>query len=97
MLRIVQEALTNVRHHAQATETKVKLQYYNEALELVIEDNGRGFAVEDGLSKEGHFGLLGMRERASAIGGTLDIASEPAAKRGTTLTLHLPLEAAKRS
>jgi ligand-binding sensor domain-containing protein len=104
LLRIAQEALTNVRNHAQATETKVSLRYYNEALELAIEDNGRGFTVEDGLRKEGHFGLLGMRERAAAIGGTLDIASEPEgngpdnnAEHGTKLTLHLPLEAAKRT
>jgi two-component sensor histidine kinase len=108
LLRIVQEALTNVLHHAQATETKVHLQYYNEALRLVTEDNGRGFDVEQELNKDGHFGLLGMKERAAAIGGTLDIASErdagpsrhgavPGARQGTTLTLNLPLDAVKRS
>jgi signal transduction histidine kinase/ligand-binding sensor domain-containing protein len=100
VLRIAQEALTNVQNHAQATQTKVNLQYYNEALRLVVEDNGRGFVVEQGLHKDGHFGLLGMKERASAIGGTLDIVSEPDAHNpthGTTLTLHLPLVAAKRS
>jgi signal transduction histidine kinase len=100
VLRIAQEALTNVVHHAQATETKVNLQYYKQALQLVIEDNGRGFDVEQGMNKDGHFGLLGMKERAAAIGGKLEIVSEldsAARATGTTLTLNLPLDAAKRS
>jgi signal transduction histidine kinase len=89
LLRIAQEALTNVMHHACATEVSVDLHYSSDTLMLTIVDNGVGFYVEDGLGKTGHYGLLGMKERASLIDGTLEISSEPG--HGTKVTLRVPI------
>jgi signal transduction histidine kinase len=100
--RIAQEALTNALRHAHASETTMDLTYSAEALQLCIQDNGRGFHPEDASraarapvrpdepeSRSG-LGLLGMRERAALIGAKLDIASAP--EHGTTVALTVPLE-----
>jgi signal transduction histidine kinase/ligand-binding sensor domain-containing protein len=88
-LRIVQEAITNAVRHAAADRIDVTLGYGQEALRLTVRDNGRGFEGEEALrAAVPHFGLLGMRERAIALGGTLSIVSE--AGRGTTILAHLP-------
>ena len=76
-------------HHAQATETTVELLYFSDSVTLAIRDNGIGFSVEAGVRKEGHFGLLGMQERAATIDGELEVASEPG--QGTNVTLRVPL------
>jgi len=89
LLRIVQEALSNVLHHAKATEVSVDLHYSSDTLMLTIEDNGVGFSVDEGFHKAGHYGLLGMKERASLIDGALEIVSEPG--RGTRITLRTPI------
>jgi signal transduction histidine kinase len=89
LLRVAQEALSNVLHHARATEVSVDLHYSNDTLMLTIADNGVGFSVDEGFRKTGHFGLLGMKERASLIDGTLEIASEPG--QGTKITLRTPI------
>jgi signal transduction histidine kinase/ligand-binding sensor domain-containing protein len=89
LLRIAQEALSNALHHAQATEVFVDLHYSSDTLMLTIEDNGVGFSVEQGFRKAGHYGLLGMRERASMIDGALEIASDPG--HGTKITLRVPI------
>jgi len=89
LLRVAQEALTNVLHHARATEVSVDLHYSSDTLMLTIADNGVGFSVDEGIGKIGHYGLLGMRERASLIDGTLEISSEPG--HGTKLTLRAPI------
>ena len=84
-LRIVQEALQNVRKHAAATEVAISL----EGDALVIADNGRGFDVmrlASGLSR--NFGLQFMRERAELMGGTLQIESRQG--EGTRILLRLP-------
>lgn len=86
--RIVQESLTNIERHAQAREVSVELEssLQTRSLQLRISDNGRGFdprQVPRGL------GLLGMRERASALGGSLEV--ESALGRGTTVKVSLPL------
>lgn len=87
--RIVQEALTNVRKHAQATGVAVTLGVVGERLFVRITDDGRGFDVAAVQEAAGaRFGLETMRERAEGIGGTLDIASAPG--RGTTITLTVP-------
>jgi signal transduction histidine kinase len=88
VLRIAQEALSNVVHHAGGTEATVELRYASDTLLLAIGDNGRGFAVSEASGKAGHYGLLGMRERAAAIGGTLEIESE--AGQGTRVMLRAP-------
>jgi two-component system sensor histidine kinase UhpB len=89
--RIAQETLNNVVKHARAKHVQVKLKYAAE-LQLLISDDGVGFDVPDrvdALTELGHFGLIGMRERAELIGAKLIIQATPG--QGTTIELHLPL------
>jgi signal transduction histidine kinase/ligand-binding sensor domain-containing protein len=87
--RIAQEAIRNVKKHAGASELSVRLEYEPEAVALEIRDNGRGGALgRTTESSPGHFGLTGMRERAAAIGATLEVSSAPGA--GTTIRLSVP-------
>lgn len=91
LYRIVQEALNNVVKHAQATQVQVKL-HYADTLQVSIKDDGRGFIIPDrvdALTELGHFGLVGMRERAELIGAELTVQSTPG--QGTAIELHLPL------
>jgi signal transduction histidine kinase len=91
--RMAQEALSNVSRHAQATQVAVRLVFQPEMVTLLVEDNGRGFIVPDSpsaMAPEGHFGLLGMYERADLIGATLTIRSAP--DRGTRLSVNLALK-----
>jgi len=92
ILRVMQEALHNVKKHAGATNVKVQLEYTSGEIALTVGDDGRGFPVTDNGagpdSPAGHFGLTGMRERAAAIGGSLEVTSEPGA--GTTVRLRAP-------
>ncbi len=76
LYRIVQEAVTNAARHAQATRVGVILEKRGERVVAVVEDNGRGFDVDEAL-RRGQLGLLGMRERAEMLGGTLSIESAP--------------------
>ena len=98
LLRSSQEALANVRKHAQATTTCVTLSYLGDTVILDVEDNGRGVAqnaaTPDGLTSGG-FGLVAMRERVAQLGGELFIESEP--DEGTTLSISLPLESGATS
>jgi signal transduction histidine kinase len=82
--RIVQESLTNVVRHARATAAKVALRYDDAALVLSVEDDGRG---ANGGGDDGH-GLAGMRERAAAVGGTVEAG--PAPGRGFRVVARLP-------
>jgi signal transduction histidine kinase len=78
LYRMVQEALSNVARHAQASSAEVKLDFGSDSLVLTITDDGRGFNVPDSptdMAPEGHFGLLGLYERAELIGGRLTIES----------------------
>ncbi len=84
--RIVQEALVNIRKHANAQHIVVQLEETNGNLLGRITDDGRGF--EPTAPDPGHIGLIGMRERAEAAGGTLAITSTPA--KGTTVGFVLP-------
>jgi signal transduction histidine kinase len=94
LLRIAQEALTNVLHHARSAETSVELHYSSDMLMLTIEDQGVGFSVNEASGKTGHYGLLGMKERAATIDGSLELASEPG--RGTRVTLRVPIAQSAR-
>ncbi|HSY35387.1 MAG TPA: two-component regulator propeller domain-containing protein [Acidobacteriaceae bacterium] len=94
LLRIAQEALTNVLHHARSAETSVELHYSSDMLMLTIEDKGVGFRVNEASGKTGHYGLLGMKERAATIDGVLDVISEPG--RGTKVTLRVPIAQSAR-
>lgn len=90
--RIVQEALTNVLKHAEASQVSLIVERRDEVLRVIIEDNGQGFETE-ALSGEGtgghQVGLSSMRERARLIGGSLSVDSEPGS--GTTMYLEVPL------
>ena len=89
LLRVANEALTNAVKHANPQHTTLDLFYSSEALLLSIKDDGAGFDVDNAQPIEGHYGLLGMRERASIIDGTLEIQSQPGL--GTTVLLRVPL------
>jgi signal transduction histidine kinase/ligand-binding sensor domain-containing protein len=87
-LRVAQEAIHNVKKHAGARHLFVQLEYGPEQIALEVRDDGRGFtASEEMESTPGHYGLTGMRERATAIGGTLEVTSEPGV--GTTVRLRV--------
>ncbi|HEV2214708.1 MAG TPA: two-component regulator propeller domain-containing protein [Terracidiphilus sp.] len=89
ILRVAQEAVHNVKRHAGAKHLWMQLEYGPAEASLDVRDDGRGFvAGADVDSPPGHFGLMGMRERAAAIGGTLEITSEP--DSGTTVRLRTP-------
>ena len=88
VFRILQEALTNVARHSGATEARIDLSSDGDRLRLEIQDNGRGIP-EDRLENSGSLGLVGMRERARALGG--DVQIRGALGRGTTVTLMIPL------
>jgi signal transduction histidine kinase/ligand-binding sensor domain-containing protein len=90
LLRIAQEAVTNALKHAAATEISIKLHMEAHKLCLRVVDNGQGFE-QDGVfaSLGGHFGLIGMRERAERLGGELTLASEPG--KGTEVEVRVPL------
>lgn len=88
LFRIAQEALSNVRRHAQAHSVEISLQRRGDALRLSIRDDGRGF--EPASVGEGHHGLLGMRERARLLGGKLRVVAHPG--RGTRITATVPLQ-----
>jgi len=85
LFRILQEALTNVSQHAQATEVKVFLRIGKHDVLLTITDNGKGIAPEE-MSAPVSLGLLGMRERAESIGGSFSIESIP--QKGTALRIR---------
>jgi signal transduction histidine kinase len=90
--RIAQEALQNVVKHAHATQVDMSLHLDDTHLTLRIADNGSGFAIPSRpnyLAQEGHFGLLGMKERAQLHNGALQIESQPGL--GTAVSVRLPL------
>jgi two-component system NarL family sensor kinase len=87
LYRIVQEALTNIAHHAHATSVSVRLLLAPEHAEVTVEDNGVGF--EPYKTIKGRHGLIGMNERAKLLGGWLQIQSGP--NEGTRLHVIVPL------
>ncbi len=90
--RIVQQALANVAAHAQARSVWLDVTFTHEHLILVVRDDGRGFTPPDqpaDLVHQGHFGLMGMRERALLYGGHLTITASPG--QGAIITARLPL------
>jgi len=91
--RIVQETLTNVMRHAQATRVDVSMEQADGCFTLTIRDNGSGF-VESSKQDRLSLGLLGMRERSLAVGGSVEI--ESADGEGTTITLRIPAVGAQK-
>jgi signal transduction histidine kinase/YHS domain-containing protein len=89
LFRIVQEAWSNIRRHARASQADFTFAYEHDGLHVAITDDGVGFAPPgEANAPDGHWGLRGMRERAELTGGTFDVSSEPG--KGTRLHLHIP-------
>jgi signal transduction histidine kinase len=84
--RVVQESLSNVRHHAKATHVHVSITNSSKGFLLKVRDNGRGFATgsHDAAFRKTHLGLLGMRERMEMVGGTFQVES----RRGKFTAIH---------
>jgi two-component system, NarL family, nitrate/nitrite sensor histidine kinase NarX len=90
LLRMVQEGLTNVRRHAQATRIVVELDGANGKIQLKIQDNGRGF--DPAQVGDDRLGIRIMRERAHSVGGVISIQAGPG--NGALLTIEIPMESA---
>jgi two-component system sensor histidine kinase DegS len=91
LFRIAQEALGNVKKHAQASKVRVKMEFSDAQVRITVGDNGKGFRLPkamDGLAEVGKLGLIGMQERAQLIGGTLKIQS--GLEKGTTVIVDVP-------
>lgn len=86
LFRIVQESLTNSARHAQATRVDVLLQWFDGALQISVQDDGRGF--DQNAQARSGYGLLGMRERALSLGGEVCISSAP--EKGTRVAVRVP-------
>jgi signal transduction histidine kinase len=87
ILRLFQEALTNIAKHAQARSVHAELFANAQAVTLEVRDDGKGLTPEQ-LAKPASFGLRGMMERARALGGWLDVSGAPG--RGTTVMASFP-------
>jgi len=88
LYRVVQEAMTNVVRHADATRVDVLAERDGDRVLVMVEDDGVGFDPEEIRSSD-HLGLLGLRERAEALGGTLTLESAPGG--GTTVVVEVPI------
>ncbi|HWQ83095.1 MAG TPA: ATP-binding protein [Anaerolineales bacterium] len=92
LYRMAQEALNNVIRHAQASQANLGISFTSQEVTLYVSDNGRGFDVPKSpaeFAPGGHFGLLGMYERAELIGARLEIHSTP--EQGSQITVRLPV------
>jgi signal transduction histidine kinase len=90
VIRVIQEALNNIRRHSKATKAEVQLNYGSKGILLTISDNGHGFNIADTLitlANSKKLGIIGMRERIGALGGTMNIQSELG--KGTTISISL--------
>ncbi|NLE94888.1 MAG: sensor histidine kinase, partial [Dehalococcoidia bacterium] len=87
LFRICQESLTNVARHSGASEVTVTLSRRNTEVVLSVQDNGRGITTEE-MENPRSYGVMGMRERAMAIGGTVTISGAP--DKGTVVEATLP-------
>ena len=86
IFRVAQEAITNVVKHAKAKKLTVKLEFNENRVSLIVQDDGIGFDTSD-TSKDKHFGLIGMKERVEVAKGTLNIISQS----GSGTTVHLTI------
>ncbi|HEY2975674.1 MAG TPA: chemotaxis protein CheB [Pyrinomonadaceae bacterium] len=89
LYRIAQEALNNCAKHSQCSHAEILLERRDRHIVLIVEDDGVGFAPGNAQEGDGQWGLLGMRERASLLDGTIEIESAPQA--GTTIYIRVPL------
>jgi hypothetical protein len=89
VFRVLQESLTNIAKHADASQVEVTLERGGDTVTLTVRDNGRGF-TPGGPRKQGSYGLVGLRERAYLLGGDIRIESAPG--QGTFIEMRLPIE-----
>jgi signal transduction histidine kinase len=87
LYRIIQECLSNIIRHSQASEYKIELLYSEKNLRIFISDNGIGFKIEK-VNKDKNYGLLNISERIKALKGTMKINSS---SEGTLLLFEIPL------
>ena len=88
MLRVVREGLTNIARHAQAHHVWIRTREGQDRLEIEVGDDGVGFDLATAEGQSGHYGLLGLRERARLLGGAVEMRSMPG--RGAVLSFSLP-------
>jgi two-component system, NarL family, sensor histidine kinase YdfH len=89
ILRVMGEAFSNVARHARARQVSVEARVVEKWLEVSVQDDGQGFDPESSELHSGHYGLLGLQERAQLVGGSLLLSSAKGA--GTTLRFRVPL------
>jgi PAS domain S-box-containing protein len=97
LYRIYQQALSNIIRHAKASEVCVRIKFDPKQILLEIQDNGQGFLRLDDwteYARRGHLGVIGMKERAEAVGGTMQLLSKP--DEGTIVQVTVPLGADHR-
>ncbi len=87
--RLAQECFNNIAKHSSATRVNISVLSSDGTLRLTVEDDGVGFQVNEVLAKRDSYGLAGMRERVTLLGGKLDVVSRP--KEGTRISIRLPL------
>lgn len=89
--RIAQEGLMNIQKHSSATRVEINLEYRQNSLAMELIDYGKGFVIPerfDAIVADGHFGLIGMMERAGLINADIEFKSKPG--EGTTIKVHYP-------
>jgi len=92
LFRVIQEAVTNIVRHAHAKNANISLRFKKRSIRVHIRDNGRGFDVEEAISSKDRprgLGLLGMKERAELMHGTLSMRSHPG--DGTEIDIEIPI------
>ena len=92
VFRIAQQALSNIRRHAEASVAAIRLEFGGDNLRMTVSDNGKGFEMPqriENLASSGRLGIMGMYERAQLLRGTLEIKSELG--RGTQVVAEVPL------
>jgi signal transduction histidine kinase/YHS domain-containing protein len=95
LFRVAQEALTNILRHSGAAHVTIRLRYAGDGVMLAVSDDGRGFNIPPSLGDfalQNHYGLLGVQERVTSLGGALDVSTAP--QHGTVLTASLPIDRA---
>ena len=88
--RVIREGLTNIARHAQAHTVDIRIGVEDQVLEVRLSDDGVGFDPEHGIGREGHYGLVGLRERARLVGGSIDVESQTG--QGTSVILRIPIK-----
>jgi len=88
IFRIIQELITNVIKHAEASEATIHLTHYGDSINILVEDDGKGFVLDEVKPKEG-MGIYSIQKRVEHFGGTVDFESIP--NKGTSVVINMPL------